>query len=51
MTQRTWKERDDWVEGNRRTVEPGGLGRMRRNCERRKMIGEEREWEVKVGDR
>jgi hypothetical protein len=29
----------------------GSLGRMRRNCERRKMIGEEREWEVKVGDR
>ena len=21
MTQRTWEERDDWVEGNRRTLE------------------------------
>ena len=26
MTQRTWKERDDWVEGNRRTLEPGEFG-------------------------
>jgi hypothetical protein len=29
----------------------GSLGKRRRNRERRKMIGEEREWEVKVGDR
>ena len=26
MTQRTWKERDDWAEGNRRTLEPGKFG-------------------------
>ncbi len=27
------------------------LGKRRRNHERRRMIGEEREWEVKIGDR
>ena len=29
----------------------GSLGKMRKNYGRRKMIGEERGWRVKVGDR
>ena len=36
MTQRTWKERDDWVEGNRRTLEPGEFGEEEEKSRREK---------------
>ncbi len=48
MTQRTWREKSDWVS---RMVVKFGVVEFERSSERREMIGTRWRWEVKVGDR
>ncbi len=47
MTQRTWREKSDWVS----SLEWWSLREVVRSSERREMIGTRRRWEVNVGDR